>query len=125
MVRLWSPYGNGEVAAVTNHPGRGRPSGLERRLLRRSGGLPSARRHARALIEAVVEFARTRDVPAVEAYPVDAGGKRLNPSAVFPGTTAFFEKSGFQRVKKTDARSGGHSRWVMRKNLRAKRTRRR
>jgi ribosomal protein S18 acetylase RimI-like enzyme len=71
----------------------------------------------RALIDAVVKFAQSRHAVALEAYPVDTGGKRLNPSAVFPGTVSLFERSGFRRIGETDARSGGRPRCIVRRYL--------
>lgn len=71
----------------------------------------------RALIAAVVNFAESRRAVALEAYPVDTGGKRLNPSAVFPGTVSLFERFGFQRIGETEARSGGRPRCIVRRYL--------
>ena len=74
---------------------------------------------ARALLQGVIECACSHGVPALEAYPVDPGGKRLNTSFAYVGTLSMFEKAGFRRVMETSARSAGLPRWLMRLELTA------
>lgn len=70
-----------------------------------------------ALIDGAVEFARTHGAPAIEAYPVDNRGKKVDQTMAFVGTRAMFEKAGFTLAAPTDAVSGGFPRVVMRRDL--------
>ena len=69
------------------------------------------------LLDGVVTLARSRGVPALEAYPVDPQGQRISASQAFVGTTSLFERAGFTRVAPTASTSGGLRRWVMRLDL--------
>lgn len=69
---------------------------------------------ARALLESLVAYAREHGAPALEAYPVETGGKRIHGTAAYVGTTGMFEDAGFQRVLETEARSDHRPRWLMR-----------
>lgn len=83
--------------------------------------LPGYRRRgvARALLRGAVECARSYGAPALEAYPVDPVGKRIDPTLAYVGTCAMFEREGFRRVIETSARSAGLPRWLMRLELSA------
>jgi ribosomal protein S18 acetylase RimI-like enzyme len=72
---------------------------------------------AHALLDAVVAYAREQGAPALEAYPVETGGKRIEGTAAYVGTTGMFERAGFRRVLETDARSARLPRWLMRLDL--------
>ena len=72
---------------------------------------------ARALVEGVVDYARERGAPGVEAYPVDPEGGRVNTSFGFVGFTPMFERLGFRRELMTDAHSDRRPRWLMRLDL--------
>jgi GNAT superfamily N-acetyltransferase len=72
---------------------------------------------ARALLAGAIETARAHGAPALEAYPVDPGGRRLDVAFAYVGTTAMFERAGFRRVLETAARSAGRPRWLMRLEL--------
>jgi GNAT superfamily N-acetyltransferase len=72
---------------------------------------------ARTLLAAAIEHAREAGVPAVEAYPIDPEGRRIDVSFGFVGFTPMFEAAGFRRVLMTDARSAGRRRWLMRLDL--------
>lgn len=72
---------------------------------------------ARALLEGAVGYARAAGVPAVEAYPIDAEGARLDVAFSYVGFTTTFEAAGFRRVLQTSARSAGRPRWLMRLDL--------
>lgn len=72
---------------------------------------------ARALLRGAIECARSYGVPALEAYPVDPDGKRIDTAFAYVGTTAMFEREGFYRVMETAARSAGLPRWLMRLEL--------
>lgn len=72
---------------------------------------------ARALLEGVIDYARRNGAVALESYPVDTEGRRINTSFAFVGTTGMFESAGFDRVAETSAHSGGLVRWIMRLDL--------
>jgi GNAT superfamily N-acetyltransferase len=77
---------------------------------------PQYRRQALSsrLLEGAIEYARTREVPALEAYPVETGGERISPTLIYMGTTSLFDAAGFQRVGSTSSKAGGAPRWLMR-----------
>jgi hypothetical protein len=58
-----------------------------------------------------------RGAPAVEAYPVDAEGGRIDTTMAFVGTRAMFERAGFVVVGETRAVASGRPRLVMRRLL--------
>jgi GNAT superfamily N-acetyltransferase len=72
---------------------------------------------ARALLQGAIACARGYGAPALEAYPVDPGGKRIDTAFAYVGTLAMFEQEGFRRVMETSARSAGLPRWLMRLEL--------
>jgi len=72
---------------------------------------------ARALLQGVIDYAREQGAPALEAYPIDPGGKRIDVAFAYVGTLSMFEKAGFRRVIETSARSAGLPRWLMRLEL--------
>jgi len=73
---------------------------------------------AHALIEGAVAFARDNGAPAVEAYPVDNRGEKVDQTMAYVGTRAMFEKAGFSKAADTDSVSGGIPRILMRLDLR-------
>jgi GNAT superfamily N-acetyltransferase len=73
---------------------------------------------ARALLEGLIGYAREQGAPALEAYPVDTGGARIQGTAAYVGTTGMFGAAGFRRVLETAARSDHRPRWLMRLELR-------
>ena len=72
---------------------------------------------ARSLLRGAIECARSYGAPALEAYPVDPGGDRIDTPSAYVGTCAMFEREGFRRVVETSARSAGLPRWLMRLEL--------
>ncbi|UWX98224.1 GNAT family N-acetyltransferase [Arthrobacter zhaoxinii] len=72
---------------------------------------------ARHLLDGAVDYARSSGAPALEAYPIDAGGGRISSSLAYVGTTGLFEAAGFERVVETASKSGGKTRWLMRRSL--------
>jgi GNAT superfamily N-acetyltransferase len=72
---------------------------------------------ARALLEGAIGYARSKCAPAVEAYPIDPEGRRIDVGFGFVGFTGMFEAAGFRRVVLTDAHSAGRPRWLMRLEL--------
>lgn len=72
---------------------------------------------ARALLEAAVAEARRHGAPAIEGYPIDPEGARLDVGFSYVGFTPMFEAAGFERVVETDARSANRPRILMRREL--------
>jgi len=71
----------------------------------------------RALIEGAVDYARRSGAPAVESYPVDNGGERVDTTMAFVGTRSMFEGAGFSKAADTDSVSAGIPRILMRRML--------
>ena len=72
---------------------------------------------ARALLEGAVEFAREHGAPAVEGYPVDNKGRKVDSTMAYVGTRSLFEATGFTLASPTSASAGGFPRVVMRREL--------
>ena len=70
-----------------------------------------------ALLEGAVSWAASRGAPAVEAYPVDPAGERMDLTMAFVGTRAMFAKAGFEVIGATDAVASKMTRLVMRRDL--------
>jgi GNAT superfamily N-acetyltransferase len=62
---------------------------------------------AAALLSATVSYARDRGVPALEEYPVEAAGSRIDSTFAFVDTAGMFEAAGFRGIAGTGARSAG------------------
>ena len=71
-----------------------------------------------AALAGAVEYAYEQGAPAVEGYPVDNQGQRVEPTMAYVGTRALFEAAGFTLAATTDSVSGGFQRVVMRLDLR-------
>ncbi|HEX5728759.1 GNAT family N-acetyltransferase [Microbacterium sp.] len=71
-----------------------------------------------ALVEGAVEFARSEGAPALEAYPVDNKGKKVDLTMAYVGTRRLFEKAGFTKAADTDSVLNGFPRVLMRLDLR-------
>ena len=71
-----------------------------------------------ALLNGAVEYARSKGAPAVEGYPVDNRGKKVDPTMAYVGTRKLFEASGFVKAADTRSVSGGFPRVLMRLDLR-------
>jgi len=56
------------------------------------------------LIEAAVDYARSRGAATVEAYPVDPGTSRVDPGEAFTGLIDTFRKAGFTEVARRSGR---------------------
>jgi GNAT superfamily N-acetyltransferase len=70
------------------------------------------------LLEGAVDYARSQGAPAVEGYPVDNRGEKVDLTMAYVGTRAVFERAGFTWAADTTAVSGGFPRVVMRLDLR-------
>ena len=73
---------------------------------------------AHALLDGAVAFAREHGAPAIEGYPVDNEGKKVDLTMAYVGTRGLFEDGGFTLASRTDAVSGGFPRVLMRHDLR-------
>ncbi|HLQ78454.1 MAG TPA: GNAT family N-acetyltransferase [Terriglobia bacterium] len=69
---------------------------------------------AKALLRGAIETAREFGAPAIEAYPIDPQGERIDVSLGYVGFIKMFEAAGFQRIVETSARSDGRTRILMR-----------
>lgn len=70
-----------------------------------------------ALLEGAVAFARDRGAPAIEGYPVDNAGERVDLTMAYVGTRGVFETAGFQKAADTDSVLSGFPRVLMRRQL--------
>lgn len=71
-----------------------------------------------ALLVGAVDYARSCGAPAVEWYPVDNRGKKVDSTMAYVGTRAVFEREGFRKAADTTSVSGGFPRVLMRLPLR-------
>ncbi len=72
---------------------------------------------AHALVAGAVAFARERGAPAIEGYPVDNDGARVDLTMAYVGTRALFERAGFRLASGTDSVLNGFPRVLMRREL--------
>jgi GNAT superfamily N-acetyltransferase len=70
------------------------------------------------LLEGAVAYARSRGAPAIEGYPMDNQGRKVDPTMAYVGTRKLFEDAGFTMAAGTTSVSGGFPRVVMRLDLR-------
>lgn len=70
------------------------------------------------LLDGAVAYARSQQAPAIEGYPVDNLGKKVDLTMAYVGTRTLFERAGFTKAADTDSVSGGFPRVIMRRNLR-------
>ncbi|QBR94474.1 GNAT family N-acetyltransferase [Nocardioides euryhalodurans] len=66
------------------------------------------------LVRGAADYAFEQGAPAVEGYPVDNRGEKVDLTMAYVGTRAVFEAAGFTLASPTDAVSGGFPRVVMR-----------
>ena len=72
---------------------------------------------ALTLLRGAVDYAGSKGAPAVEGYPVDNKGRKVDLTMAFVGTRSLFEKAGFTKAADTDSVSGGFPRVLMRRIL--------
>jgi GNAT superfamily N-acetyltransferase len=72
---------------------------------------------ARALLDGAVAYAREQGAPAVEAYPIDPGGRRADTAFGYVGFLGMFEAAGFKQVVETAAHSDRLPRILVRRGL--------
>lgn len=70
-----------------------------------------------SLVAGAVDFARDQGAPALEAYPVDNGGDRVDLTMAYVGTRAMFERAGFSYAADTTSVLNGFPRILMRHPL--------
>jgi GNAT superfamily N-acetyltransferase len=66
------------------------------------------------LLDGAVDFARAHGAPAIEGYPVDNGGRRVDLTMAYVGTKALFESAGFTKAADTASVLNGFPRVLMR-----------
>ncbi|ACY23898.1 GCN5-related N-acetyltransferase [Gordonia bronchialis DSM 43247] len=69
---------------------------------------------AHPLLAGAVDFARDQGAPAVEGYPVDNKGARVDLTMAYVGTRKLFEDAGFTRAADTTSVLAGFPRVLMR-----------
>jgi GNAT superfamily N-acetyltransferase len=69
------------------------------------------------LLDGAVGHAQAMGATALEGYPVDPDGERIDQTSGYVGTVQFFESHGFRRVSPTAGRRGGKPRWLVRRDL--------
>jgi GNAT superfamily N-acetyltransferase len=74
---------------------------------------------AHHLSEGAVEFARAHGAPAIEGYPVDNDGKKVDLTMAYVGTRKLFERAGFAKAADTESVINGFPRVLMRLDLRS------
>lgn len=73
---------------------------------------------AHHLLAGAVAFAREAGAPAIEGYPVDNRGAKVDLTMAYVGTRALFERAGFVKAADTDSVINGFPRVLMRLELR-------
>ncbi|MEV8369780.1 GNAT family N-acetyltransferase [Microbacterium sp. NPDC064584] len=71
-----------------------------------------------ALLAGAIDFARECGAPAVEGYPVDNRGQKVDLTMAYVGTRSLFEKAGFHLAAPTESVLNGFPRVIMRLDLR-------
>lgn len=66
------------------------------------------------LLRGAVAFAREHGAPALEGYPVDNRGEKVDLTMAYVGTRALFERAGFTKVADTESVLNGFPRVLMR-----------
>jgi GNAT superfamily N-acetyltransferase len=70
------------------------------------------------LLTGAVEFAREHGAPAIEGYPVDNRGEKVDLTMAYVGTRSLFERAGFTKAADTESVVSGFPRVLMRLDLR-------
>jgi GNAT superfamily N-acetyltransferase len=73
---------------------------------------------AHELLTGAVDYAAANGAPAVEGYPVDNRGEKVDLTMAYVGTRSLFERAGFTKAADTTSVSGGFPRVLMRRALR-------
>ncbi|KQX05573.1 MULTISPECIES: GNAT family N-acetyltransferase [unclassified Leifsonia] len=80
---------------------------------------PGHRGHgvSHTLLDGAVAFARDHGAPAIEGYPVDNGGEKVDLTMAYVGTRSLFERAGFRKAADTTSVLNGFPRVIMRLDL--------
>ncbi|MGX1159322.1 acetyltransferase (GNAT) family protein [Arthrobacter sp. SLBN-100] len=70
------------------------------------------------LLKGAVDMARSYGAPAIEGYPVDNHGQKVDLTMAYVGTRKLFEDAGFTKAADTDSILNGFPRVLMRLDLR-------
>lgn len=70
------------------------------------------------LLEGAVAFAREHGAPAIEGYPLDNRGAKIDLTMAYVGARALFERAGFTKAADTTSVLNGFPRVLMRLDLR-------
>jgi GNAT superfamily N-acetyltransferase len=70
------------------------------------------------LLDGAVAYARSQGAPAIEGYPVDNEGEKVELTMAYVGTRKLFEDAGFTKAADTRSVAGGFPRVLMRLDLR-------
>lgn len=69
------------------------------------------------LLAGAVDFARDYGAPAIEGYPLDNKGERIDLTMAYVGTRQLFERAGFVKAADTESVLNGFPRVLMRLDL--------
>ena len=72
---------------------------------------------AATLLDAAIEYARSRGATTLEAYPVDTSEGRVPSANVYHGTRSMFEKAGFEIVAERRFNATSKPRLIVRREL--------
>lgn len=70
-----------------------------------------------ALLAGAIQYARSGGAPAIEGYPVDNQGQKVDLTMAYVGTRSLFEKAGFHKAADTSSVINGFPRVLMRLEL--------
>ncbi|RLV56522.1 GNAT family N-acetyltransferase [Aeromicrobium phragmitis] len=66
------------------------------------------------LLRGAVAYARESGAPAIEGYPVDNAGQKVDLTMAYVGTRGLFERAGFRKAADTSSVLNGFPRLLMR-----------
>jgi GNAT superfamily N-acetyltransferase len=69
------------------------------------------------LLAGAVDMARSCGAQAIEGYPVDNGGRKVDLTMAYVGTRKLFEDAGFTKAADTESVLNGFPRVLMRRDL--------
>lgn len=69
------------------------------------------------LLAGAVDFARANGAPAIEGYPVDNQGQKVDLTMAYVGTRSLFERAGFTKAADTESVVNGFPLVLMRLDL--------
>lgn len=67
------------------------------------------------LLDGAVAYAVQQGAPAIEGYPVDNRGEKVDLTMAYVGTRKLFEDAGFEVAARTEATSAGFPRVITRR----------